>query len=414
MSVMEDGFGTSGHEASWASNPIASYASVQLGAEPVERAYRLAEDDLRWYGSRAGTYGANRSFQARGQESARPDTRSEQAPASTHIEVHVLDRHFVGHLGELATREWFVQAGHTVEDLFARYGSHAKADLLIDSEDTVARQYARQDADFARRLERWHRGWGRPRDKWGRVTDHSPPSKPPRRTAFSRLRVEVKTWRAHNWARYGRSINADQLFRIEDKADIIVWVQITDAPGREGEADPWATAVKSPSQKRTGKLLRADAQVMGWNLVDDMFSHATARWSPGLVAQARLDRDLIRPLQDLLPGQRPLPLVTPSDGVRKRCEHARTVRAGGDVRTRRDPGLLCWYCAWDTTNRGTPMPDVLTSTGTARFFHDPSPGRIRDAHGSWPFTATTFTAPAADVCRHLAACPYCFPRSLDR
>lgn len=387
---------------------------VPLGVEPVERAYRLAQDDLRWYGNRAGTYGANRAFQARSRTPARPDSGSEQAPAPTHIDGHVLDRHFVGHLGEMATREWFLQVGHTVEDLFAMFGSHGKADLLVDSEDDVARQYARQDAEFTRRLERWHKGWGRSRDKSGRVTDHSPPSKPPRRTAFSELRVEVKTWRAHNWARHGRSINADQLFRIEDKADIIVWVQITDAPGREDETDPWAAVVKSPNLKWGGQLLRADAQVMGWNLVDDMFSHAVARWSPGLVAQAQLDRELIRPLPDLVPEQRPLPLAIPSDGVGQRCEHVKTVRAGGDVWTRRDPGLLCWYCAWDTTHRGAAMPDVLTSTGTARFFHDLSPDRIRDAHGNWPFTAPTFTTPAADACRYVAACPYCFPRSLDR
>jgi len=81
--------------------------------------------------------------------------------------------HLVGKLGELAAESWFHEIGHEVKSLFRDPALEAEADFIV-----------------------------------------------------STLRVEVKTWSAQYWAKWGRCIAIGQLPALKRKSDLLLWCTV--------------------------------------------------------------------------------------------------------------------------------------------------------------------------------------------
>lgn len=93
--------------------------------------------------------------------------------------------HLVGKLGELAAESWFRELGHEVVSLFRDPSLEADADII-----------------------------------------------------FKEFRVEVKTWSAQYWARWGRCVAIGQLPALRRKSDILLWCTVLfDEPRRTSVVD---------------------------------------------------------------------------------------------------------------------------------------------------------------------------------
>lgn len=216
---------------------------------------------------------------------------------------------------------------------------------------------------------------------------------PPPEAQFSDLAVEVKTWSHTSWPTYGRHINADQLLRIVDKAEIVVWCRlIDDLPDPRPEIPP-------PEQ--------ATVELVGWNGVRDLVACGEPVWLTPVRAQLLVPAARVRPMDELTPDVQLTMPTWPRNA-------APLLRGTGSC-SHRTVATLCWTCAWADSFPDAPAtnPDlgrVTVSAGNARFYHHMNRDEIVAVHGSWPFTAPIRVEQAADACLSLPACPGCFPQ----
>ena len=327
---------------------------VRLSRTQVASALAVAADGYLAFSGRPGAYGGNG-----------------------------LERHVTGHLGEMAAADWFELRGYHVRRLFAAPTAREQADLTVHGTDNASDRSTGADGDptlggeagAKREPPRGLPAWvgRRPLMPTGPEYIGRRRGAEPSRA----VRVEVKTWRAQHWERYGRSLAARQVERVAAKADVLVWCTVPESP------------------PRPHRLL-----VQGWTSTAEYLAAARPVWRPGWAADLTIPADVVRSVETMRDPETWLNSVLGATPVRcaKPCGH--------DLLLNR----FCWRCL--------PLPDdappwVLVSSGRGRMYHQATSTAVRDAHDGWPFRTLTKRIPFGDAAVHFARCWRCFPTDHD-